>query len=114
MTHRSSSAPCAISKRDNDSGSRNTVIASSCSGAQADLRRVGGEPVEQLGPDFYQVYQDAIAKQYWYREYLLHQGSKALPFVGSRTVHDDPARVASDMRQSLDVTAQKAFRQVVT
>ena len=71
-----------------------------------DLRRIGGEPVEQLGPDFYQVYQDAIAKQNWYREYLLHQGFEALPFVGSRTMNDDPATVAADMRRSLDVTIE--------
>ncbi len=71
-----------------------------------DLRRIRGETAEQLGPDFYQVYQDAVAKQSWYREYLLLQGSEALPFVGSRTMNDDPAAVAADMRRSLDVTTE--------
>jgi Zn-dependent peptidase ImmA (M78 family)/DNA-binding XRE family transcriptional regulator len=71
-----------------------------------DLRRIGGEPVGQLGPNFTHVYQDAIAKQNWYREYLIHQGFEALPFVGSRTIHDDPAAVASDMRRTLDVTTE--------
>jgi Zn-dependent peptidase ImmA (M78 family) len=70
------------------------------------LRRIGGEPVGQLGPNFTHVYQDAIAKQNWYREYLIHQGFEALPFVGSRTIHDDPAAVASDMRRTLDVTTE--------
>ena len=71
-----------------------------------DLRRVGGEPLEQLGPDFTQVYQDAIAKQNWYREYLAQQGAAELPFVGSRTINDDAAAVAADMRRTLGVTAE--------
>jgi len=71
-----------------------------------DMRRIGGESAEQFGPDFYQVYQDAIAKQNWYREYLLLQGSRALPFVGSRKMNDDPTIVAADMRSTLDVTTE--------
>lgn len=69
-----------------------------------DLRRVGGERLEQLSPDFYQVYQDAIAKQSWYREYLLYNGSETLPFVGSRKMGDDPTIVAAEMRSTLGIT----------
>jgi transcriptional regulator with XRE-family HTH domain len=72
-----------------------------------DLRRIGGEPVEDLGPDFYEIYQDAVAKQNWYRDYLFQQGPVGpLRFVGSRTINDEPATVAADMRHVLEVTIE--------
>ena len=71
-----------------------------------DLRRIGGEPVESLGPDFYDVYQDALAKQDWYRDFLLQQGAQALSYVGSCTLRDNPAAVAADMRAILSVTPE--------
>ena len=71
-----------------------------------DLRRLGGEPVGRLGPDFIQIYRDALAKQDWYRDYLIQQGSAELQFVGSRTLLDEPATLAADMRRKLNVTIE--------
>lgn len=70
-----------------------------------DLRRIGGDPIETLGPDFLEIYRDACAKQDWYREYLLSQGAQQLAFVGRYTTDADISTVASDMRRVLDITA---------
>lgn len=69
-----------------------------------DLRRLGGEPFGQFSPDFREVYLDALAKQGWYREYLIQQGAENLPFVGSKRLGDDPTVVADEMRTALGVT----------
>jgi len=71
-----------------------------------DLRRIGGEPVESLGPDFRDIYKDAVAKQDWYRDFLRQHGVEPLPFVGSFTTNDAPAEVAADMRAVLGVTPE--------
>lgn len=71
-----------------------------------DLRRIGDETVETLGPDFFAVYQDALAKQDWYRDYLLRQEAQPLPFVG-RFNHLHPASVvAEDIRDTLEFTSE--------
>ncbi len=45
---------------------------------------------------------DVVAKQAWYRDYLLdQQGAEPLAFVGRFTTEDPPARVAADMRRVL-------------
>lgn len=71
-----------------------------------DLRRVGGGPAETLGPNFRDIYLDAVGKQDWYRDHLRQQGAEPLPFVGSFTVADDAAEVAADMRRVLEVTRE--------
>jgi Zn-dependent peptidase ImmA (M78 family) len=71
-----------------------------------DLRRLGHELAEELGADFFAVYQDAKAKQAWYREHLIYMGAQPLAFVGSRTRDDDAVTVANGMRDVLGITAE--------
>lgn len=69
-----------------------------------DLRSINGEPTEQLGPDFYETYQDAKTKQVWYRDYIAQSGGGLVPYVGSHVRDDPPAAVAASMRAVLEIT----------
>lgn len=71
-----------------------------------DLRRLGDDVAAELGADFFAVYQDARAKQAWYREHLIQNGAEALAFVGSFTRQDNPQTVAENIREVLGLTAE--------
>ena len=71
-----------------------------------DLRTVGDAPPGTPSPELAAVVYDALSKQQWYREHLESQGEEPLPFVGSRSVDDDPDDVAREIRTRLGVDDQ--------
>ena len=68
-----------------------------------DLRTVGDEPPGTPSPELAAVLDDALSKQQWYREHLESAGEELLPFVGSRSLDDDPDDIARDIRTLLGV-----------
>lgn len=48
-----------------------------------DLRTVEGRGVRQPSPELIEVVRSVIAKQEWFKDYLVEQGAEPLPFVGS-------------------------------
>jgi Zn-dependent peptidase ImmA (M78 family)/DNA-binding XRE family transcriptional regulator len=69
-----------------------------------DLRTVSGEALRPPSPEFLDVLNDALVRQYWYRQYEIQEGQRPLGFVGRFRLGDDVARVASDITQTLEVT----------
>ena len=57
-----------------------------------------------LSADFFEVLEDAIRKQEWFKEHLEHGGTRKLPFVGSFNVSSSPQEVATDIRQKLNLS----------
>ncbi|MEZ0219105.1 MAG: multiprotein-bridging factor 1 family protein [Tardiphaga sp.] len=70
-----------------------------------DLRSLGGGPAEQLGPDFYETYLDAKTKQASYRDYIIQNGGKMLPYVGSHM--DNSGTFAEVERTSISALPRK-------
>ncbi|MBF0142674.1 MAG: ImmA/IrrE family metallo-endopeptidase [Magnetococcales bacterium] len=66
-----------------------------------DLRTQGGWPQEQPSPDFFDLIQNVVFQQDWYREYLTEQGRDPLPFVGKFRMKDGFQTIAQDIRTTL-------------
>jgi Zn-dependent peptidase ImmA (M78 family)/transcriptional regulator with XRE-family HTH domain len=49
---------------------------------------------------------DVLFKQQWYREFLLAQGARPLPFVGSFSAGDASSRIAESIRSTLAIDAR--------
>lgn len=64
-----------------------------------DLRQMPDEL--PLGKDFFEVLDDALRKQDWYRDYLIGQGAEPLTFIGSFNENSDVQKVANDMQRLL-------------
>lgn len=68
-----------------------------------DLRTHGIEHEPQLGSEFYDLVQDVLFKQDWYRDYLKEQDAEPLPFINRYSLENPTKEVASDIRQTLDI-----------
>ncbi|MCW2272410.1 ImmA/IrrE family metallo-endopeptidase [Pseudomonas sp. JUb96] len=66
-----------------------------------DMRQVVSP--DPLGPDFFEVLDDVIAKQNWYLDYLHEIGADPLPFVGSFSTSDDPCLVAKRITEAAGI-----------
>jgi Zn-dependent peptidase ImmA (M78 family)/DNA-binding XRE family transcriptional regulator len=84
-----------------------------------DFRTVEGKQKETVSLDLFDVLNDVLWKQEWYREFLTEEGMDRLPFVGKFTL---PARiidVANEIRDTLHVeqarlAAQGGFEEFIT
>lgn len=59
-----------------------------------------------LGPDFFEVLDDVIAKQDWYLDYLREVGAAPLDFVGKYTVSSNIETVAHDIASRTGITKE--------
>jgi Zn-dependent peptidase ImmA (M78 family)/transcriptional regulator with XRE-family HTH domain len=67
-----------------------------------DLRTVGRRSL-QFSLELEDVYEDALLKQAWLREYRHEEGMASLSFVGSSTLKDSPTTVAKSISDTLRV-----------
>ena len=76
-----------------------------------DFRTIANEVLSQPSPDLLDTLYLCQQRQDWYREFLLVEGEKSLPFVGSARVGEDVIRVARRMRDVLHFDLKE--RQVI-
>jgi len=62
-----------------------------------------GEPAKPPSSELLETIYIMQHRQAWMREYLIEQGQDPLPFVHSVSVHDDPVRVAREIRKILSI-----------
>jgi Zn-dependent peptidase ImmA (M78 family)/transcriptional regulator with XRE-family HTH domain len=76
-----------------------------------DFRTFADKALRQPSPDLLDTLYLCQQRQDWYREFLLFEGEKPLPFVGSARVGDDVIRVARSMREvlSFDLEERRAI-----
>ncbi|MEW6668361.1 MAG: ImmA/IrrE family metallo-endopeptidase [Thermodesulfobacteriota bacterium] len=67
-----------------------------------DFRTIADEALRKPSPDLLDTLYLCQQRQDWYREFLLLEGEKPLPFSGSARVGDDVIRVARHMREVLN------------
>jgi Zn-dependent peptidase ImmA (M78 family) len=72
-----------------------------------DLRTMAGRPVARPSPELLDTLYLCQQRQDWYREYAQLQGLSRVPFVGTASLQDDPARVAVRMRETLGFSVRK-------
>jgi Zn-dependent peptidase ImmA (M78 family) len=70
----------------------------------ADFRTIANA-AGKATPDLMDVVNDVIVKQQWYREFLIEEGEKPLPFVGQFNSSNDPAKIARSIRQTVGLEA---------
>ena len=68
-----------------------------------DLRQVRKSQRNKLSINFYDVLNDALLKQDWYKETLINEGAEPLPFVGKFSIQDNAIKVAEDIRKTLGI-----------
>ena len=68
-----------------------------------DLRTVGSLPVDQPSPNLLSTIYQCQQRQEWYREFARAEAEASLPFIGSVTTASDVDRVATRIRNSLDL-----------
>lgn len=71
-----------------------------------DLRTVKGEPASDPSPEFYDVLNDALRKQEWYRSYLVDEGADRLPFIGRFSVDSPVEAVSNEIQYSLAISQE--------
>jgi Zn-dependent peptidase ImmA (M78 family)/transcriptional regulator with XRE-family HTH domain len=69
----------------------------------ADFRRVSGGHSTVASDDLLDVIFSAQLKQNWYREYMIANGEKPLPFVGKASIKTPTKEVADDIRTTLKI-----------
>ncbi len=62
-----------------------------------DLRRIDIKHTKPISPDFLDVMNDALRKQYWYKENLIKEGAGNLEFVGKFNINSNTQKVADDI-----------------
>ncbi|HXH06645.1 MAG TPA: XRE family transcriptional regulator [Vicinamibacterales bacterium] len=75
-----------------------------------DLRTVSDRPVARPSPDLLDTLYLCQQRQDWFREYARIHGLERVPFIGTASVDDDPARVAERMRQTLGLSVDERQR----
>lgn len=78
----------------------------------ADFRRVAGQPAGRPSPDLLDTIYICQQRQNWYREHLVTEGERPLPFVGSASLTEQPAIVAGRIRAviGLNSAERRSFR----
>jgi Zn-dependent peptidase ImmA (M78 family) len=66
-----------------------------------DFRTVKDEPLRRPSPNLLETVQMMQRRQGWMREFLIEQGEKPLPFMGSATLAAEPTRVAAKILEVL-------------
>ncbi|MBA7493711.1 hypothetical protein ES702_04273 [subsurface metagenome] len=68
-----------------------------------DLRTMSGVPPRTPSPELFDLLNDMLRKQQWYREYQKSEGEQPIPFVGRFTSDDTPEKIATDITDTLDI-----------
>ncbi|HEO1465846.1 TPA: ImmA/IrrE family metallo-endopeptidase, partial [Legionella pneumophila] len=68
-----------------------------------DLRTVGSTKIQEPSLDLLDMIKQVILKQEWYKDYLISQDAKPLPFVGRFNTNSSIYKVAEDIRKVLEV-----------
>ena len=71
-----------------------------------DLRTVQGGPVTDPSPEFYDVLNDALRKQDWYKTHLEEEGADHLPFIGRYAPDTSTEIVSKDIEQILENSSE--------
>jgi Zn-dependent peptidase ImmA (M78 family) len=69
----------------------------------ADFRRVDAAQPSAPSDNLLDIIYAAQLKQNWYREYLISNGAKPLPFVGKATIKTPTKEIAADIRATLNI-----------
>jgi len=68
-----------------------------------DFRTQSAEYIAEPSPELLETINDAKEKQDWYRDYLLSERHEHLNFVGEESIKNDPAKVAKNIYQILNL-----------
>lgn len=68
-----------------------------------DFRTVANRPLDRPSPELFDVLEDVLRKQEWYREFQETEGAEPLPFVGRWSLNDSPDRIAEHICQTLSI-----------
>lgn len=68
-----------------------------------DLRTVSDGESKTLSADFYDLLNDVMRKQQWYRDYVKEEGAEELPFIGRFGKDGDAEKIAKDIRDTLEI-----------
>lgn len=71
-----------------------------------DLRTVANRPPSRPSPELFDLLQDVLRKQEWYREYQEDEGASPILFIGRYSVSDDPNQIAANIRDTLGVNEE--------
>jgi hypothetical protein len=66
-----------------------------------DFRTFGNAALSRPSPDLLDTIHDCQMRQEWYREYAAAEGMEPLPWVGSVTTRQDPAKVAQSISKAI-------------
>ncbi len=72
-----------------------------------DFRNLPSNEPREYGTRLLLIMRTAIEHQNWTKEYLIEEGAKILPFVGSASVYDSPSEIANKILQTFDITADE-------
>lgn len=69
-----------------------------------DLRRVGGTPLGKPSPELIETVRSVMAKQEWFKDYLVENGAEPLEFIGRFNFKDvKPSVVVEDICSVLEI-----------
>jgi Zn-dependent peptidase ImmA (M78 family)/transcriptional regulator with XRE-family HTH domain len=68
-----------------------------------DFRTIGSAIARQASAELMDLLNDVIGKQQWYREFLLQAGREPQEFVGSFSLNDSAARIATSISTALRI-----------
>lgn len=72
-----------------------------------DLRTIGDEPVPEFSINLRDTVHGAMARQDWYRDYLMEQGAETLDFVGTVSLENHtPEQTAGTIKVRLGLTVR--------
>jgi Zn-dependent peptidase ImmA (M78 family)/transcriptional regulator with XRE-family HTH domain len=71
-----------------------------------DLRTIANRPPASPSPELFDLLQDVLRKQEWYREYQENERASPVPFIGRYSLSDDPNRIAANIRDTLGVNEE--------
>ncbi len=76
-----------------------------------DLRRVGGTPLGKPSPELIETVRSVMAKQEWFKDYLLENGAEPLEFVGRFNFQEfEPSVIVEDICSVLEINNAPDFR----
>ena len=71
-----------------------------------DLRSLRETDIERLSPDFTDLLHNTTRQQQWYSDHLQFEGARQLSFIASFKPSDDPALIARNITETLNINAE--------
>jgi Zn-dependent peptidase ImmA (M78 family)/DNA-binding XRE family transcriptional regulator len=71
-----------------------------------DLRTIASRPPTSPSPELFDLLQDILRKQDWYREYQESEAVRPLPFIGRYSISDRANDIAASIRDTLGLDEQ--------